>query len=253
MICVNFQEFSRSQTVISQQAARMMEQCHWFYNLEFHVDTLSSKRVENKESKAELIERMQGKLKFYPGIDLNFSQPISDNVEEAVSGVKGSIVIKLFGDDLKFVEKKEEQIFKIMKDIKGVEDLGIMRNLGQPELQIDLDQEKMAFYGVTTADAGAVIETAIGGKAATQIYEGERKFDLRIRYPESFRNNANAIGDLRVPTLSGSKVPLREIANIKKLVGPSLIYRDKHKRYGAIKFSVRGRDMGSTIRRLRKK
>lgn len=224
-----------------------------FYNLEFHVDLYPQDQWKSKESKPELIQRMQEKLKFFPGIDLNFSQPISDNVEEAVSGVKGSIVVKLFGDDLKFVEEKEEKIFKIMKDVKGVEDLGIMRNLGQPELRIDLDQEKMALYGVTTADAGAVIETAIGGKAATQIYEGERKFDLRIRYPENFRNNANAIGDLRVPTLSGNKVPLREIANIRKLVGPSLIYRDKHKRYGAIKFSVRGRDMGSTIKEAQDK
>ncbi|HWW37768.1 efflux RND transporter permease subunit, partial [Pedobacter sp.] len=117
----------------------------------------------------------------------------------------------------------------------------------------NLNQERMALYGVTTADANAVIETAIGGKAATQIYEGERKFDLRIRYPESFRNDAAAIGDLRVPTLSGNKVPLREIADIRRKIGPSMIYRDKHKRYGAIKFSVRGRDMGSTIKEAQEK
>jgi cobalt-zinc-cadmium resistance protein CzcA len=224
-----------------------------FYNIEFHVDLYPQDEWKSKESKAELIERMQQKLKYFPGVDLNFSQPISDNVEEAVSGVKGSIVVKLFGDDFKFIENKEEKIFDIMKNVKGIEDLGIMRNLGQPELQINLDQEKMALYGVTTADANAVIETAIGGKAATQIYEGERKFDLRIRYPENFRNNMTAIGDLRIPTLSGNKVPLREVANIQKIIGPSIIYRDKHKRYGAIKFSVRGRDMGSTIKEAQDK
>lgn len=224
-----------------------------FYNIEFHVELYPQDEWKRKETKAQLISRMQEKLKYFPGIDLNFSQPISDNVEEAVSGVKGSIVLKLFGDDFRFIEEKEEKIYEIMKKVKGIEDLGIMRNLGQPELQINLDQERMALYGVTTADANAVIETAIGGKAATQIYEGERKFDLRIRYPESFRNNADAIGDLRVPTLSGNKVPLREIANIKKIVGPSMIYRDKHKRYGAIKFSVRGRDMGSTIKEAQEK
>jgi cobalt-zinc-cadmium resistance protein CzcA len=105
----------------------------------------------------------------------------------------------------------------------------------------------MAQYGVESADANAVIETAIGGKAATQIYEGERKFDLRIRYPEDFRSNIAAIGDLRVPSISGNKVPLREIADIGKITGISMIYRDDHKRYGAIKFSIRGRDMGSVI------
>ena len=218
-----------------------------FYNIEFHVDIYPQEEWKRKETKEELIARMQEKLKNFPGIDLNFSQPISDNVEEAVSGVKGSIVVKLFGDDFKYVEGQEEKVFKILGSVKGIEDLGILRNLGQPELQINLDQEKMALYGVTTADANAVIEMAIGGKAATQIYEGERKFDLRIRYPEDFRNNEESIGDLRVPSLRGTKVPLREIASIRKIIGPSMIYRDKHQRYGAIKFSIRGRDMGSTI------
>ncbi len=224
-----------------------------FYNIEFHVDIYPQEEWKRKETKEQLIERMQDKLKWYPGVDLNFSQPISDNVEEAVSGVKGSIVVKLFGDNFKLVENHEEKIFKILRSVNGITDLGILRNLGQPELQIDLQQNKMALYGVTTADANAVIEMAIGGKAATQIYEGERKFELRIRYPEDFRNNDQSIGDLRVPTMRGTKVPLREIASIKKLIGPSIIYRDKHMRYGAIKFSVRGRDMGSTITEARQK
>jgi cobalt-zinc-cadmium resistance protein CzcA len=224
-----------------------------FYNIEFHVDIYPQDTWKGGESKEELISRMQDKLKFFPGIDLNFSQPISDNVEEAVSGVKGSIVVKMFGDDYKYIESQEERIDSILATVKGIEDLGILRNMGQPELQIKLDQLKMAQYGVSAADANAVIEMAIGGKAATQIYEGERKFDLRIRYPEDFRNNESSIGDLRVPTLSGNKVPLREIATIKKTTGISMIYRDKHMRYGAIKFSVRGRDMGSTIKEAQDK
>ncbi|MBS1503057.1 MAG: efflux RND transporter permease subunit, partial [Bacteroidetes bacterium] len=224
-----------------------------FYNIEFHVDIYPEDQWKRKETKEELIRRMQEKLKFFPGIDLNFSQPISDNVEEAVSGVKGSIVVKLFGDDYKFIESKEDTIYNILKTVKGIEDLGVLRNMGQPELQINLNQEKMAQYGVEAADANAVIETAIGGKAATQIYEGERKFDLRIRYPEDFRNNPTAIGDLRVPSISGNKVPLREIADITKITGISMIYRDDHKRYGAIKFSIRGRDMGSTIKEAQAK
>ncbi|MDB5134044.1 MAG: efflux transporter permease subunit [Mucilaginibacter sp.] len=224
-----------------------------FYNIEFHVDIYPQDKWGRNETKEELIRRMQDKLKFFPGIDLNFSQPISDNVEEAVSGVKGSIVVKMFGDDYKFIENKEDSIFNILKGVKGIEDLGVLRNMGQPELQINLNQSKMGQYGVTAADANAVIETAIGGKAATQIYEGERKFDLRIRYPDDFRNNISAIGDLRVPSISGNKVPLREIADITKITGISMIYRDKHSRYGAIKFSVRGRDMGSTIKEAQDK
>ncbi len=224
-----------------------------FYNIEFHVDIYPQDQWKRKETKEELIQRMQEKLKYIPGIDLNFSQPISDNVEEAVSGVKGSIVVKMFGDDYKFIESKEEKIYNILKGVKGIEDLGILRDMGQPELQIKLDQAKMAQYGVEAADANAVIETAIGGKAATQIYEGERKFDLRIRYPDDFRNNISAIGDLRVPSISGNKVPLREIADITKITGISMIYRDDHKRYGAIKFSIRGRDMGSTIKEAQDK
>ena len=218
-----------------------------FYNIEFHVDIYPEDEWKSKLTKEELIEAMQEKLKVFPGIDLNFSQPISDNVEEAVSGVKGSIVVKMFGDNYKYIESKEVIIDSILKTVKGIEDLGIMHNMGQPELQIDLNQQKMAQYGVTAADANAVIEMAIGGKAVTQIYEGERKFDLRIRYPEDFRKNEESIGDLRVPTLNNNTVPLREIAAIQKITGISLIYRDHNQRYGAIKFSIRGRDMGSTI------
>jgi cobalt-zinc-cadmium resistance protein CzcA len=224
-----------------------------FYNMEFLVDIYPKEKWKRHESKEQLVERMQEKLKGYPGISLNFSQPISDNVEEAVSGVKGSIVVKMFGDDFQYIEGQEEKIEAILKTVPGIQDLGILRNLGQPELQINLDQTKMALYGVTTEDANAVIEMAIGGKSATQIFEGERKFDLRIRYPDSFRKNEQSIGNLRIQSISGAKIPLSEISTIKKVTGPSIIYRDKHERYGAIKFSIRGRDMGGTIAEAQKK
>lgn len=224
-----------------------------FYNMEFHVDIYPRKEWKRKQTKAQLIDRMQEKLKGFPGISLNFSQPISDNVEEAVSGVKGSIVVKIFGDDFNYIEKEEEKIKALLKTVNGIEDLGMLRNLGQPELQINLDQAKMALYGVRTADANAVIEMAIGGKAATEIYQGERKFDLIIRYPENFRNNESSIAELRVPTISGSNVQLGDISTIRKITGPSIIYRDKHQRYGSIKFSIRGRDMGSVIAEAQEK
>jgi cobalt-zinc-cadmium resistance protein CzcA len=224
-----------------------------FYNIEFHVDIYPQKEWKSGLSKQALIEKMNDKLDGIPGITLNFSQPIMDNVEEAVSGVKGSIVVKLFGDDFKIIENKEESIEKILKGVHGIEDLGILRNIGQPELRINLDQQKMALYGVTTEDANSVIEMAIGGKAATRIYEGEKSFDLRIRYPESFRESEISIGNLTIPTIRGNKIPLKEIAEIQHIVGPSMIYRDKHLRYGAIKFSVRGRDLGSTIAEAQEK
>ena len=224
-----------------------------FYNIELHVDIYPQKEWKSGLSKAALIEKMNDKLDGIPGITLNFSQPIMDNVEEAVSGVKGSIVVKLFGDDFKVIEDKEEAIEKILKGVHGIDDLGILRNIGQPELRINLDQQKMALYGVTTEDANSVIEMAIGGKAATRIYEGEKSFDLRIRYPGSFRESEVSIGNLTVPTIRGNKIPLKEVAEIQHIIGPSMIYRDKHMRYGAIKFSVRGRDLGSTIAEAQQK
>ncbi|CAL1517889.1 CusA/CzcA family heavy metal efflux RND transporter [Chitinophaga sp. MM2321] len=224
-----------------------------FYNMEFHVDIYPQKEWKSGITKEALIRRMDSKLDNIPGITLNFSQPIMDNVEEAVSGVKGSIVVKLFGDDFKLIEEKEEAMEKILKGVHGIEDLGILRNIGQPELRINLNQQKMALYGVTTEDANSVIEMAIGGKGATRIYEGEKSFDLRIRYPESFRENEESIGNLTIPTIRGNKIPLKEIAEIDHIIGPSMIYRDKHMRYGAIKFSVRGRDLGSTIAEAREK
>jgi heavy metal efflux system protein len=218
-----------------------------FYNIEFHVDIYPKKEWKSGISKEELVDQMKDKLSAFPGIDLNFSQPISDNVEEAVSGVKGSLCVKIYGDSLPYTEKKAGEVYDVMKGIKGIEDLGVIKNIGQPELRIDLDQNKMALYGVTTADANAVIEMAIGGKAVTQIYEGERRFQLRLRYLENYRNNADAISNLMVPTLRGAKVPVKDISSIQTLTGPSLIFRDENRRYSAVKFSIRGRDMGSAI------
>jgi heavy metal efflux system protein len=218
-----------------------------FYNIEFHVDIYPKKEWKSGWTKGELIDSMQRKLSVFPGIDLNFSQPIMDNVEEAVSGVKGSLCVKIYGDSLQYTEQKANEVYDVMKKIPGVEDLGVIRNIGQPELRIDLDQNKMALYGVTTADANAIIEMAIGGKGVSQIYEGEKKFQLRVRYEESSRNNAEAISNLLVPTLRGSQVPIHNIATIERRDGPSIIFRDDNRRYSAVKFSVRGRDMGSTV------
>lgn len=224
-----------------------------FYNVECHIDIYPEKEWKSKLSREQLIEAMNQKLEVIPGVSLNFSQPIMDNVEEAVSGVKGSLVVKMYGNNYQVIEKTEDSIFNVLKTVKGIEDLAILRNLGQPELQINLNQQKMALYGITTDNANAVIEMAIGGKAATSIYEGEKIFDLRIRYPEDFRQHEQEIGNLLVPSIRNTKIPIKEIAEIRRITGPSIIYRDDHTRYGAIKFSVRGRDMGSTIAEAQEK
>ncbi len=224
-----------------------------FYNNEFDVILYPEKSWKPRISKEKLIDSMNKKLSVIPGADLNFSQPISDNIEEAVSGVKGSICVKIYGDSLNYMESKADEVYNVLSQVNGITDLGVIRNIGQPELDIDLDQQKMALYGVATADANAVIEMAIGGKAATQLYEGIRKFDIRLRIPEEYRKSETDIGNLMVPTQSGSKVPVKEIANITTKTGPCLIFRDDNERYSAVKFSVRGRDMGSAIKEAQEK
>ncbi|MDE3235546.1 MAG: efflux RND transporter permease subunit [Bacteroidota bacterium] len=224
-----------------------------FYNNEFDIILYPETEWKPHITKEELIRQMNDKLSVIPGANFNFSQPIMDNVEEAVSGVKGSICVKIFGDSLNYMEPKMNEVYNVLKTVNGIEDLGAIKNLGQPELDIDLNQQKMALYGVATADANAVIEMAIGGKAATQLYEGIKKFDVRIRFPEEYRQSVDDIGNLMVPTQSGSKVPVKEIADISMKTGPCLIFRDANERYAAVKFSVRGRDMGSTIKEAQDK
>ncbi|HET6254903.1 MAG TPA: CusA/CzcA family heavy metal efflux RND transporter [Puia sp.] len=224
-----------------------------FYNNEFDVLLYPEDDWKPHLTKDELIDTMNRKLSVIPGVDLNFSQPISDNIEEAVSGVKGSICVKVYGDSLDYMEEEVTQVYNILKNVRGIEDLGVIKNIGQPELDIDLNQQAMALYGVATADANAVIEMAIGGKAASTLYEGIKTFDIRIRLPEEYRASVDDIGNLMVPTQSGSKVPIKEIAAITMKTGPCLIFRDDNERYAALKFSVRGRDMGSTIAEAQQK
>ena len=135
-----------------------------------------------------------------------------DNVEEAVSGVKGSICVKIYGDSLNYMEEKLNEVYNVMKEIRGVGDLGVIHNIGQPEIDVDLDQQKMALYGVATADANAVMAMAIGGQAASTLYEGIKTFDIRVRLPEEYRKTEEDIGNLLVPTQNGSKVPIKELA-----------------------------------------
>ena len=224
-----------------------------FYNIEFHVDIYPEKEWESKLTKLELIDKMQDDLSIYPGIDFNFSQPITDNVEEAASGVKGSIAVKVFGKDLYESEKYAVQIEKILGTVQGIEDLGVIRNIGQPELRIELNERQLARYGVAKEDVQSIIEMAIGGKSASLLYEDERKFNIMVRYSEQFRQNEEEIGKILVPAMDGTMVPIKELADITTITGPLLIFRDNHARFCAVKFSVRGRDMGTAVAEAQKK
>jgi len=218
-----------------------------FYYVQCQVNLKQKKFWKRKITVAQLVDEMDARLTQYPGIVYNYSQPIIDNVHEAVAGINADLAVKIFGNDLNKLDKLADSTLKILATVRGIKDLGIMRNLGQPELSIVLDEQKMGVYGVTTADANSVIEMAIGGKEASTFYQQERKFGIRIRYPEMYRNSEEAIGNLRVPTLHGSKIPLKEISDIKTITGPAFVYRDKNTRFIAIKFTIRDRDMGSTI------
>lgn len=224
-----------------------------FFDVQIQVDLKRKEDWRSGVSEDSLIQAMDEQLRKIPGIVLNYSQPIRDNVEEAVAGINAAMAVKIFGPDFNTLDTLSEQVKKQLATVRGIEDLGTLRNLGQPEFRIELDQTKMALYGINTADAESVIEMAIGGKAATQLYEGERKFDVRVRYQKDFRDTEEKIRRLMVPTQDSARVPISEIATIRTLTGPAFIYRDNNSRYIGVKFSVRERDLGSTIAEAQQK
>jgi cobalt-zinc-cadmium resistance protein CzcA len=223
-----------------------------FYFVQFQVDLIPKSEWRKGFGMDEIVAEMDAELSKYQGILYNYSQPIIDNVAEAAAGVKASNAVKIYGDDLDKLDEYANQVIEQIKDVPGIKDVGILRNIGQPEISVLLDEEKMAIYGITKADAQAVIEMAIGGKTATQKYEGEKRFDIRIRYDKDFRKDENDILMLMVPTITGNRIPLKEIAVVKKVTGPAFIYRDNTKRFIGVKFSVRERDLGSTIAEAQK-
>ncbi|MCH8490842.1 MAG: efflux RND transporter permease subunit, partial [Oceanicaulis sp.] len=224
-----------------------------FFNIEFHIQLHPEKEWKRSIKKGQLVDELRQTLQTYPGIVFGFSQPIQDNVEEYVAGVKSALVIKIFGDDLFELENYAEQVADNIRNVEGITDLNVYRNIGLPELRIKLDETRMGKYGVAMADAQAVIEMAIGGSAATTFYENERMFDVRIRFQREYRDNQDKIGEILIPTLSDKKIPLREIADINFITGPTFIYREGSSRYIAVGFSIEGRDLGSTIAEAKKK
>jgi len=218
-----------------------------FFNIEFNIQLKDEADWNRKISKEEIIQEMRNKLANYPGITFGFSQPIQDNVEEYVAGVKSSLVIKIFGDDLYDLERYANKVAKSIEKVEGITDINVYKNIGLPELKIQLHDTKMARYGINTADVQAVIEMTIGGQAATKFYEKDRQFDVILRFEESYRDTPEKIGNILIPTNNGQSIPLQEIATIDYKTGPAFIYREGNSRYIGVGFSIDGRDLGSTI------
>ena len=219
-----------------------------FNNIEFHVQLSPAGQWPSGLSKPELIRRMNAKLSQFPGIAFGFSQNIEDNVEEAMSGVKGENSLKLFGEDIDVLAQRAAEIRDTMAHVPGVQDLAIFQETGQPALVISVDRPASARYGMAAADVNAAVQAAVGGQTATQILLGDRRFDFVIRYDPADRLTPEAIRNILLPTPEGGRVPLGQIARVELRGGAFMIYRENGQRYIPIKFSVRGRDLASTMK-----
>jgi heavy metal efflux system protein len=220
-----------------------------FFNTEYFVDLKPREEWRQifHEDKDELIAAMKRELDKIPGVEWGFSQPIEDNMEEAVSGVKGELATKIYGDDLKTLEQKADQIVGIMRGVKGVEDLAVFRVLGQPNLNVIVDRDAAARYQINVADVQDAIQTAVGGNALTQVLQGEARYDLVMRYLPQYRDTREAIEKIRLLSPTGERVSLAQLCKIQVADGGSEIYRETNERYIAVKYSVRGRDLGGAV------
>jgi cobalt-zinc-cadmium resistance protein CzcA len=226
-----------------------------FFNTEYFVDLKPKEewRPVFHQNKDELIAAMNRELDKIPGVLWGFSQPIEDNMEEAVSGVKGALATKIYGDDLRLLEEKADEIVTIMRKIRGVEDLGVFRVLGQPNLNVAVDREQAARYQINVSDVQDAVQTAVGGSALTQVLKGEARYDLAMRYLPQYRSTKEAIEEIRLLSPTGERVSLAQLCKIRVTDGASEVYREGNRRYVAIKYSVRGRDLGSTVEEAIKK
>jgi cobalt-zinc-cadmium resistance protein CzcA len=220
-----------------------------FFNTEYFVDLKPKKewRPVFNQDKDALIAAMDKDLSQFPGVLWNYSQPISDNMEEAVSGVKGELAVKLYGDDLRTLETKADEIQSQMQTVKGVEDLGIFRIVGQPNLNLQVDRDAAKRFGINVADIQDAVQTAVGANAVTQVQQGEARFDVTLRYQQQYRDTREAIENIRLLSPSGERVSLAQLTTISTDDGAEQINRESGQRFIAIKYSVRGRDLGSTV------
>ena len=224
-----------------------------FFNAEFFVDLDPQRLWVQNVDKAGLVHLMNDSLHTLPGIDFNFSQPISDNVEEAVTGVKGELAVKLFGPDLGVLEQKAGEIQNVLETVRGITDVGVFQEIGQPELVVKVDRMKAARYGMNISDIQELIDASIGGEVATQLYKGEEHFDVVVRLAKSYRNSLEKLGSMLVSAPSGLKIPLSQVAEISMRPGAAFIYRESNARFIPVKFSVRSRDLGGAVLEAEKK
>jgi cobalt-zinc-cadmium resistance protein CzcA len=223
-----------------------------FFNCEFYVglkpygdNAWKQGEIRNKE---ELIKSIDRRLTAFPGIVFNYTQPAEDAVDEALTGLKSSLAVKVYGTDLNVLEDKALQIKNVLQRVPGFTELTVVRELGQPSLLIDVDREKIARYGVNVSDVEAVIQAAVGGQAATQVIQGEKLFDLVVRMQPQFRSSPGQIGNLLVGTPDGLQIPLKELSSIKESNGASFIYREDNSRYIGVQYSIEGRDLERAVR-----
>ncbi len=220
-----------------------------FFNTEYFVDLKPKEqwRPEFHEDKEQLIAAMNKEISKIPGAVWNFSQPIADNMEEAVSGVKGQLATKVYGDDLRVLEDKGTEIMNVLRGVKGIEDLGLLHVLGQPNENFTVDRTQAARYQINVADVQDAVQTAAGGNALTQVLQGEARYDLVMRYLPRFRDTRQALENIRLLAPTGERVSLAQLCRIEERDGGSEIYREGNQRYVAIKYSVRGRDLGGAV------
>ncbi len=222
-----------------------------FFNDEFYVGLKpygdSSWKSGPIHDKAELTADIQKQLQAFPGVIFNFTQPAEDAVDEALTGLKSALAVKIYGPDLDVLQNTALEIKRRLSQVPGFTELTVVRELGQPSLLIDVDRDKIARYGINVADVEAVVQAAVGGQAATQVIQGEKLFDLVVRMKPEFRENEQQIGNLLVGTPSGQQIPLSALANIHEAGGASFIYRENNSRYIGVQYSIEGRDLESSV------
>jgi cobalt-zinc-cadmium resistance protein CzcA len=222
-----------------------------FFNCEFYVGLKPYKDAAwsgDIKTKAKLVEALNNRLSAFPGIVFNYTQPAEDAVDEALTGLKSSLAVKIYGEDLTVLQDKAIQIKNALAKVPGFTDLTVVRELGQPSLLIDVDRDRIARYGINVADVEAVISAAVGGQAVTQVIQGEKLFDLVVRMQPQFRSSAHEIGELLVGTPDGKQIPLSQLADIKVGNGASFIYRENNSRYIGVQYSIEGRDLERAVR-----
>jgi len=222
-----------------------------FFNDEFYVGLKpysdASWKMGKIHTKGELTEDIQSQLQAFPGVIFNYTQPAEDAVDEALTGLKSALAVKIYGPDLNVLQSQALEIKRRLSRVPGFTELTVVRELGQPGLIIDVDRDKIARYGINVADVEAIVQAAVGGQAATQVIQGEKLFDLVVRMKPEFRENAQQIGNLLVGTPTGQQIPLSELSDIHESGGASFIYRENNSRYIGVQYSIEGRDLQSAV------